>query len=212
MAPAPEHVCRGAVVRVTTDCKARGTKVGMWIVYESSILNEDAARRTSLDVYILEEDAKNAGIAMMEVSGAMAADDPIRAKRAFTWTGLTNGQLRFVDANWEKSIAGDGGGRRQQDPPADEFIGRIFKGVTMPRVTMGGEVVTEKVDVTVAAAEGGVQAEISLTIKAMASLWTGFRTAAILHAWDELAGEASAVTKACLIFAPLHAPHCFDHY
>jgi predicted acetyltransferase len=67
-------------------------------------------------------------------------------------------------------------------------------------------------EATVAAAEGGVQAEISLTIKAMASLWTGFRTAAELHAWDELAGEASAVTKACLIFAPLHAPHCFDHY
>jgi len=67
--------------------------VGQWIVYESSILNDDDARRTSLDVYILESDAKTAGISMMEVGGAMRADDPIRAKRAFTWDGLTNGQL-----------------------------------------------------------------------------------------------------------------------
>lgn len=65
---------------------------------------------------------------------------------------------------------------------------------------------------TVVAAAGGVAAEISLTIKAMASLFTGFRTAAELSAWNELHGEASAVTKAGLIFAPLHAPHCFDHY
>ena len=65
---------------------------------------------------------------------------------------------------------------------------------------------------TVAAAQSTDAAEISLTIKAMASLWTGFRSAAELHAWAELEGEPSAVTKAGLIFAAKHAPHCFDHY
>ena len=154
MATAPEYYCRGTAVKLIKDCKARGTKIGMWLVYESSILTRDDARRTSIDVYVLEEDAKNAGIAMMGVVGAIGEEDPIRAKRAFTWDGLTNGQLRHVDAKWEQSVIDPGGDRDTRDQRADEFVGRVFKGVAMPRVTSDGTVVTSKVDVTVAAAEG----------------------------------------------------------
>ena len=55
-------------------------------------------------------------------------------------------------------------------------------------------------------------ADIRLSVKALTSLWTGFRTARELAAWGLLAGEPQAVARADAIFRTRHAPHCPDHF
>ena len=56
------------------------------------------------------------------------------------------------------------------------------------------------------------EADIRLSVKALASLWTGFRSATELAAWGLLAGESRAVARADAIFRTRHAPHCPDHF
>ena len=54
--------------------------------------------------------------------------------------------------------------------------------------------------------------DIRLTAKALASLWTGFRSATELAAWGLLDGDHKAVLRADALFQTRHAPHCPDHF
>ena len=56
------------------------------------------------------------------------------------------------------------------------------------------------------------EADIRLGVKALTSLWMGFRSATELAAWGLLAGEPQAVARADSIFRTRHAPHCPDHF
>ncbi len=54
--------------------------------------------------------------------------------------------------------------------------------------------------------------EIRLSIKALASLFSGFRTAQALANWGLLAGDQPGIESADRLFRTLHLPHCPDHF
>ncbi|MDE0451583.1 MAG: GNAT family N-acetyltransferase [Gammaproteobacteria bacterium] len=54
--------------------------------------------------------------------------------------------------------------------------------------------------------------DIEISVKALASLYTGRRSARELSAWGLLNGNANAVQRADNLFATQHAPHCPDHF
>ncbi|MCZ6642791.1 MAG: sterol carrier protein domain-containing protein, partial [Gammaproteobacteria bacterium] len=54
--------------------------------------------------------------------------------------------------------------------------------------------------------------EVSLSLKTLASLYSGFRRATDLEHWGYLKGSTDAIVKADQIFATRHAPHCPDHF
>ena len=56
------------------------------------------------------------------------------------------------------------------------------------------------------------RADIQLTSKALASLYTGFRSATELGNWGLLDGDRQAIAKADALFRTRHAPHCPDHF
>ena len=55
-------------------------------------------------------------------------------------------------------------------------------------------------------------ADIRLNAKALASLYTGFRSARELAGWGLLEGSGEAVRRADALFATAHSPHCPDHF
>lgn len=55
-------------------------------------------------------------------------------------------------------------------------------------------------------------ADIELSAKALASLFTGFRSASQLASWGLLSGDAQAIRRADALFRTRHAPHCPDHF
>lgn len=54
--------------------------------------------------------------------------------------------------------------------------------------------------------------DIIVSIKALASLYTGFQNASALKAWSLLDGAPNAVLMANQLFQTSHAPHCPDHF
>ena len=58
-------------------------------------------------------------------------------------------------------------------------------------------------------AKGG---DLQLSMKALASLYTGFRSARQLAAWGLIEGSDDVVRRADSIFSTRHAPHCPDHF
>ena len=54
--------------------------------------------------------------------------------------------------------------------------------------------------------------DIEISVKALASLYTGRRSARELSAWGLLAGDANAIQRSDSLFATRHAPHCPDHF
>ena len=54
--------------------------------------------------------------------------------------------------------------------------------------------------------------DIQLSVKALASLFAGRRSARELSAWGLLEGDEDAVLRADVLFATRHAPHCPDHF
>ncbi|MEE9255392.1 MAG: GNAT family N-acetyltransferase [Pseudomonadales bacterium] len=54
--------------------------------------------------------------------------------------------------------------------------------------------------------------DIRLNSKALASLYTGFRSARELAGWGLLKGSGEAVRRADALFATAHSPHCPDHF
>ena len=59
---------------------------------------------------------------------------------------------------------------------------------------------------------GTPDTDIQLSVKALASLYAGRRSARELSAWGLLEGNAEAVRRADALFATRHAPHCPDHF
>ena len=55
-------------------------------------------------------------------------------------------------------------------------------------------------------------ADIRLNAKALASLYTGFRSATELSNWGLLSGDRQAIAKADALFRTRYAPHCPDHF
>ena len=54
--------------------------------------------------------------------------------------------------------------------------------------------------------------DIALGVKALASLFTGFRSATALAHWGLLEGDAKAIARADALFRTRQAPHCPDHF
>lgn len=54
--------------------------------------------------------------------------------------------------------------------------------------------------------------DIEVSIKALVSLYTGFRSAWDLAAWGQLKGEPAALECADTLFRTPHAPHCPDNF
>ena len=59
---------------------------------------------------------------------------------------------------------------------------------------------------------GSKTGEIKLSMKALSSLYTGFRSARLLAAWGLIEGSDDAIRRADAIFSTRHAPHCPDHF
>jgi predicted acetyltransferase len=55
-------------------------------------------------------------------------------------------------------------------------------------------------------------ADITLSVKALASLYTGYRSARQLSQWGMLEGDDAAVERATQMFATRYAPHCPDNF
>jgi predicted acetyltransferase len=55
-------------------------------------------------------------------------------------------------------------------------------------------------------------ADLRLSVKSLASLYSGFRSARQLHNWGLLDGDDAAIERATRIFATRHAPHCPDTF
>ena len=58
----------------------------------------------------------------------------------------------------------------------------------------------------------GASADATLSIKALAALYAGRRSARELRAWGLLEAEPKAVQALGALFATQHAPHCPDHF
>ncbi len=74
---------------------------------------------------------------------------------------------------------------------------------------------TWRVSVSGGAAEvasGDGRPDLRLSVKALALLYTGRRSARELGAWGMLEGEPGALRRADALFATPHAPHCPDHF
>ena len=56
------------------------------------------------------------------------------------------------------------------------------------------------------------KADITLPIKALASVYSGFRTPRQLASWGMVEGDDAAIERATRIFATRHAPHCPDQF
>ena len=54
--------------------------------------------------------------------------------------------------------------------------------------------------------------DLTMSAKALASLYSGFRSARQLRAWGLVEGGDDAVATADRLFATSHAPHCPDHF
>jgi predicted acetyltransferase len=54
--------------------------------------------------------------------------------------------------------------------------------------------------------------DLQMSAKALASLYSGFRTARQLRAWGLIEGEDHVIDTADRLFASSHAPHCPDHF
>lgn len=54
--------------------------------------------------------------------------------------------------------------------------------------------------------------DIQLSVKALASLYTGFRSARVLSSWGLLVGDSDKVALAERIFSSPYLPHCPDHF
>ncbi len=54
--------------------------------------------------------------------------------------------------------------------------------------------------------------DLQVSIKALASLYTGFRTANELASWGMVRGQVDAIARAGRLFGVAHAPHCPDHF
>jgi predicted acetyltransferase len=54
--------------------------------------------------------------------------------------------------------------------------------------------------------------DLTMSAKALASLYSGFRSARQLRAWGLVEGGDDAVDTADRLFASSHAPHCPDHF
>ena len=60
--------------------------------------------------------------------------------------------------------------------------------------------------------KSSANAELTLSLKALASMYSGYRRARDLAGWGYLSGDTAAVRRADAIFATRHAPHCPDHF
>jgi len=56
------------------------------------------------------------------------------------------------------------------------------------------------------------EAQVRLHVKAMASLYSGFRSARELAGWGLLEGDHQGIESADRLFHTLYAPHCPDHF
>ncbi|MYD99555.1 MAG: GNAT family N-acetyltransferase [Gammaproteobacteria bacterium] len=54
--------------------------------------------------------------------------------------------------------------------------------------------------------------DIRLNVKALASLWSGFRSASELARWGFVEGDRQALARADEVFRTRYAPHCPDHF
>jgi predicted acetyltransferase len=54
--------------------------------------------------------------------------------------------------------------------------------------------------------------DLTLPVKALASLWAGYRTARQLRAWGLLDATPEATARADVLFATAHGPGCPDHF
>jgi predicted acetyltransferase len=54
--------------------------------------------------------------------------------------------------------------------------------------------------------------DVCLTVKALASLYSGYRSARALRNWGLLDGDDAALARADALFATRHAPHCPDTF
>ena len=55
-------------------------------------------------------------------------------------------------------------------------------------------------------------ADVQMSVKSLASLYTGFRTARELAAWGLISGSEDGIRRADALFGTRHAPHCPDHF
>ncbi len=95
-----------------------------------------------------------------------------------------------------------------------EGSGRINIGINEDRLTPWNNG-TFELDVTDGAGEvkkTSAAADIQLSLKSLASLYTGFRSARDLANWGLLEADAEAVNLAESIFRTASAPHCPDHF
>ena len=93
--------CRGTAVKVAKRSVTHDIEAGEYIVYTGSIL-VDEARRTDFDVFASEEEAKTAAVAYIDFDGDVFPDNHAsRAKARLSVKGLSNGQLRYMDKDWE---------------------------------------------------------------------------------------------------------------
>ena len=58
----------------------------------------------------------------------------------------------------------------------------------------------------------GAQADATMSVKALGSLFTGMRSAGRLRSWGLLDGDAAAIERLDSLFATQFAPHTPDHY
>lgn len=54
--------------------------------------------------------------------------------------------------------------------------------------------------------------DLTLSVKALASLYTGFRSASTLSSWGLIEGDSDKVALADRLFRTPHMPHCPDHF
>ena len=137
--------------------------------------------------------------------GSAAADDP--APTLFVEPRLlhtNDGEgiwLRVVDAARALETRGYGADGEinialPQDnlTPWNEGVHRLEAGSDGARVTAGSS------------------ADLTMSAKTLALLYTGFESAQQLASWGLIEGDDDAVRRADAIFATAHMPHCPDHF
>ncbi len=134
------------------------------------------------------------------------ADDP--APELFVEPRLLNAQPR--DGFWLRVIDASVALAQRGYQTSDAITLDVAKDELAP--WNGGRIRLECSPDGAAVAPSRGKVDITLSVKALASLYSGYRTARQLAQWGMLDGDDAAVERATRIFATRYAPHCPDHF
>ena len=132
---AQRYYCYGRRTALVVDNHTHGTKAGEWVVFVSSLGEGRGGVKVTLDVFETEAAARRASEAMRALAGDEVPADTHESRatgRKKVLVGLSNAQMRRIDASYMNHIEDQGGDE------ADALIGKKIVKATLELVGHAG--------------------------------------------------------------------------